>query len=125
MQDHLLHKKYTEPVRPFSKLELKEKRNSFFYHTNLSLPHVSHTKCGHLYLCKKFGKKFKTMKESDTTVDVGNCSVCWTIFHTDFNLKKVGGDLAKEYNDIIASKKSFTHYEIELEKFFHSWLYNK
>ena len=124
MQDHLLQKKYIEPTRPYSKLELKDLRKTFLYYSRLDLPHVCHSKCGHVYLCKKFGKKFKEMKELNVT-DVGNCSVCWVLFHTDFNIKKIGRDLAEEYKHIIQSQQSFTHYEVELEKFFHSWLYNK
>ena len=64
------------------------------------------------------------MQENNENNDIGNCSVCWKISHTEFILKQIARDLAAEYYDIINNNKlPKTHYEIELENFFHSWLY--
>ena len=48
--------------------------------------------------------------------------MCWKLQHTDFILKQFGEDLAAEYYDSINNEK-LTHYKMELENFFHSWLY--
>ena len=65
------------------------------------------------------------MKEQNSTTDIGNCSVCWALYHTDYSIKNIALDLAKEYKNLLDTEKPFGHYEIELENFFHSWLYNK
>ena len=122
---HILLQKYKELDRPISKYELKflQKQNKILL--NLSHMHIKHENCNHTYLCKRFGKKFKLLQENNLDQDIGNCSVCWKIYHTDFLLKKIANDLAAEYAHVISTKKEeeFSYYEIELEKIFHSWLY--
>ena len=122
--NNILLRKYVEPNRPVCKLELNNLRKSYLGKLNLDFPAVYHNKCEHQYLCKKYGKKKQQMEELNSTVDIGNCSVCWALYHTPFEMKYIATDLAKEYKNIL-EKKEFNHYEIELEKFFHSWLYKK
>ena len=123
-QSHILLQKYIEPNRPFCKLELSNRRKFYLDELNLDFPPVYHSKCEHQYLCKRYGKKKQLMKELNSTTDIGNCSVCWALHHTPFDMKYIVYDLSKEYKHIL-EKKIFNHYEIELEKFFHSWLYKK
>ena len=115
--------KYKELNRPISQFELDHKLKTNRYSLNLSDLHAEHSNCKHLYLCKRFGKKFKELQENNSNKDIGNCSVCWKISHTDFIQRQIAKDLAMEYYEIIKNSTPFTHYETELEKFFHSWLY--
>jgi len=125
MQTHVLTRKYCESERPYCKLELSDRRKAYMDKLNIDFPHIYHNKCDHTYLCKKYGKKKQRMQELDSTIDVGNCSVCWALYHTPFDMKHIAHDLAKEYKQCVENKKIFNYYEIELENFFHSWLYNK
>ena len=122
--ENILEKKYTEPLRPYSKLELNFLRNNLYKLLNISSKGIKHDRCEHFYYCKKYGKKFNEISNNNN--DIGNCSVCWSIFNTDKPYKNIAKDLSKEYADIFdTDRKIFTHYEIELENLFYNWLYQK
>ena len=127
--DNLLARKYKKPRRPYSKTELKEFRKNLHKKIKLSDISILHTKCDHKYLIKLNGRKFTTITEnkdySKNNLDIGNCSVCWKIFNTDKKYKKNAKDLTKEYKDVLEISKEFGHYEIELEKLFYDWLYQR
>ena len=57
--ENILEKKYIEPSRPYSKLELNFSRNNLYQLLNISNKGIKHSKCGNFYYCKKYGKKFK------------------------------------------------------------------
>ena len=59
----ILTTKYVEPTRPYCNRELNDLRKLYLDKLNLDLPHVFHNKCGHKYLCKKYGKKKQQMKD--------------------------------------------------------------
>ncbi len=123
LEQHLLLTKYKDIERPISQYELQQREKSNRFKLNLSNLYIQHAECKHTYLCKRFGKKYKELQESNENNDIGNCSVCWKISHTEFILKQIARDLAAEYYHIVNNKLPKTHYEIELENFFHSWLY--
>ena len=127
--DNLLERKYCVPCRPYSKIELQDFRQKLKKKLKLSDISLLHTKCGHKYLIKLNGRKYSTITEnpdySKNSENIGNCSVCWKIFNTDNKYKKIAKDLAKEYKDILDSSIEFGHYEIELEKLFYDWLYQR
>ena len=121
--EHILLEKYIELNRPISQYELKflQKQNKFLL--NLSNFYIKHPTCNHTYLCKRFGKKFNLLQDNNSNSDIGNCSVCWKIYHTEFLLQQIASNLAIEYAQIISKNSPVSHYEIELEKNFHYWLY--
>ena len=124
----ILLRKYNELDRPTCNYEIKFRSRTNKFALNLSNIHIIHDKCKHCYLCKRFGKKYQQYHENkesqvNTNTDIGNCSVCWKISHTDFILKKIAENLAKEYYDSIINNDELTYYKMELENFFHSWLY--
>ena len=121
---YLLEKKYVPPDRPYSMTEIQEVRLKNMVDKNLYFQPLSYSGCHHIYFCKKYGKKYNEIKENKTTIDIGNCSVCWSLFNVDKQFKKIGFDLASEYADIISNDITFTHYELMLEKLFYNWLYN-
>ena len=127
--DNLLAKKYVEPKRPYSKAELTDFRKNLHKKFKLSDINIFHTKCGHKYLIKLNGKKFSIIMQdknkSENNVDIGNCSVCWKIFNTDNKYKRNAIDLSREYKDILDFTENFGYYEIELEKLFYDWLYQR
>ena len=127
--DNLLAKIYKKPQRPYSKTELKDFRKNLHKKMRLSDITISHTNCGHKYFIKLNGRKYSIITEnpdySKNNEDFGNCSVCWKIFNTDNKYKNCGKDLAREYKDILDSSEEFDHYEIELEKLFYDWLYQR
>ena len=121
---YLLLKPYKSLDRPISKYEINYRMNKNKTKLHLSNVYIKHETCGHCYLCKKFGKKYKEYNEyKENGTDIGNCSVCWKIQHTDFMLKQIAKDLAAEYYDDVNNNEDLTHYKMELENFFHSWLY--
>lgn len=119
---HILLTKYKELNRPVSQYELDYMQKNNRLRLNLSNKFIKHEDCKHTYLCRRFGKKFKLLQEDNLNKDIGNCSVCWRISHTEFMFKGLANDLANEYS-CIACKSKKTHYDIELENFFHFWLY--
>ena len=122
---NILNKKYLEPSRPFSQIELKENRNLFFKKNNISDLYVLHSKCNHTYKIKNNGKKYKLLIENENeNKDIGNCSICWKLYDTERQYKKIARDLIAEYTEIM-NKKVYDHYETELEKLFYNWLYQK
>ena len=120
---HILLEKYKELNRPVSQYELKYLQKNYRFGLNLSNLHITHADCKHTYLCRRFGKKFKELQEDDSNRDIGNCSVCWKISHTEFILKQIAKDFADEYYHITTNNTPDTYYKIQLEKNFHSWLY--
>ena len=120
---HILLEKYEELDRPISQYELNYLQKNNRFALNLSDLYITHSNCNHTYLCRRFGKKFKILQEDNSNNDIGNCSVCWHISHTEFILKQIATDLATEYADMVAKDSKPTFYKIALEKFFHSWLY--
>ena len=127
--DNILASKYKSPLRPYSKAELKEFRKNLFKKFKLSDINILHTKCNHKYLIKLNGKKYLQItgdeNYSKDNVDVGNCSICWKIFNTESQYKRIAQDLVLEYKDILESDNPKNHYEIELEKLFYNWLYQR
>ena len=127
--ENILASKYKSPQRPYSKAELIEFRKNLLKKFKLSDINILHTKCNHKYLIKLNGKKYLQITENENhskdNVDVGNCSVCWKIFNTESRYKRIAQDLAMEYKDILESDNPKNHYEIELEKLFYNWLYQR
>ena len=119
---HILLTKYKELDRPISQYELNYLQKNNRFHLNLSNKFIKHADCKHKYLCRRFGKKFKLLQEDNSNTDIGNCSACWRISHTEFMFKGLANDLANEYSNLTDTLKK-KHYNIELENFFHFWLY--
>ena len=104
LEQHLLLKKYKTIERPISQYELQQCEKSNRFKLNLSNLYIQHAECKHTYLCKRFGKKYKELQENIENNDIGNCSVCWKISHTEFIFKQIARDLAAEYYSIVNNK---------------------
>lgn len=109
--------------RPYSQIELQDKRNQLYKNLNLSTKKVYHQKTNYFYLVKLNGKKEKEMIEKNS-LDVGNCSVTWKLLKTPEEHKTTITNLINNYMDNFYNEPSqLTPYLVTLENKFYTWLY--
>ena len=113
--------------RPYSQLELSKNRSNLWSDLNLSRVSISHSRCNHSYYVKFNGKKFKDAKDQNSTIDVGNCSVCWKLRKTPRYLSNRSRSLVEHYMNVLAfqqaNKNYLTFEDSQIEKIFYVWLY--
>lgn len=121
-----LESKYIEATRPYSQKELQINTEMLYKKLRIGKTVAHHTKCQHFYLVKKNGRKEKEIIESNTDVDVGNCSVCWKINKTPKNLKNSAIELTNEFMNRLYTKPEYLTYNLlDLETTFYNWLYEE
>ena len=111
--------------RPYSENELFEKRDYLYKNLNLSDTIIYHDKCNHFYHVRKNGKKEKNILENIKCDE--NCSVCWKINKTKYK-KNIAIDLVYDYSSVFYDKGNCSINninDINLEKEFYYWLYEK
>ena len=136
----ILENSYEAPDRPISKSELISTRKKNINMLKLSTEYlIRHSKCNHVYLCKKYGKKEKLLLEMKSenkdnvvdnvvvdNVDIGNCSVCWKINRTPKDLKYTARSVVNTYmkeHPNMENENNLNHFTVELERVFYHWLY--
>ena len=122
----VLEKKYKEPDRPYSQLELKSMRENNRFSLYIGKVRAHHLKCGHFYLTKYNGKKEKEIIQNGNNPDTGNCSVCWKLGKTPKHLYKSAKSLVGYYNSNFYEEPKFLTYDMvtgELD--FYTWLYEE
>jgi hypothetical protein len=80
-----------------------------------------HPDCNHFYLVKKKGKK-----ESDILTDnnPGNCSVCWNLMKTPYDLKDKAEMLIEGYiSEFRVPPDHLTYELLDLETTYYRWIY--
>ena len=122
--DSCLYNEWVEPERPYSQRELDTLENDFFEKMQLSTElSTLHNGCGHAYLVKKNGAKFKDLLAEPEMRDVGNCSVCWKLGRTPRELRYLANDFIRIYNLEASTRKTF--YDYQVKRTFYTWLYNE
>jgi len=126
--DSILYTEWVEPNRPYSQLELTEMEERLFRNLQLSTMHTFHEECGHSYFVKNGGLKYKQLLEQGDGADLGNCSVCWKLHNTPYNLNTLCVDFVNLHSKVIeehqtVDRKSLFNYQIF--KIFYTWLYNE
>jgi hypothetical protein len=114
---------YAEPLRPYSRIELKETRDRAYRGMRLSKTRAHHKRCNHFYYVRENGRKEKEMIESKTS-DCGNCSVCWKLGKTPRVQQDEATSLVNTYcNEFHTEPEQLTFTMVELEVSFYTWLY--
>ena len=108
--ESVLYSHIPEGNRPYSQNELRDLHTDFFVNEmNLSLTdRASHSKCGHEYYVKNFGTKYKQMRETQQTRDVGKCSVCWKQRNYPRSLKEPLAFIVNAYQDRLKKTSTFS-----------------
>jgi hypothetical protein len=119
---HILLQNYIPPTRPYSQLELLDVQCQLYNDMKLN-PTVfaHHPDCNHFYLVKKKGKK-----ESDILTDnnPGNCSVCWNLMKTPYDLKDKAEMLIEGYiSEFRVPPDHLTYELLDLETTYYRWIY--
>ncbi len=118
--DSVLNTEWTPPDRPYSQNELKDMEMVFKRHLQLSDISVHHPECGHSYLIKKNGLRYKKILEDPN--DIGNCSMCWKLSRTPKGLKEKVWEFI-ELNKPEDRRRTFFHFSVF--KIFYTWLYDE
>ena len=127
MSVSVLETSYVEAKRPYSQMELNDKRGKLFNDFRLGKTKATHKKCKHFYYVKANGRKEKDILEQSNG-DCGNCSVCWKLHRTPHELKDNAKNLILEYQSMFATEEELTHltYDmIDVETCFYKWLCNE
>ncbi len=123
----VLETSYVEPKRPYSQMELNDKRNKLFADFRLGKTKAIHKKCKHFYYVKANGRKEKDILEQ-ADVDCGNCSVCWKLHRTPYELKDNAKNLIYEYQTLYQTEEEsmpLTYDMLDVENCFYKWLCNE
>lgn len=119
----ILEKDYIPQLRPYSQDELKNMQTTLYKTLRIGDVFANHESCGHFYRVKNNGRKEKEIKES-SSVNCGNCSVCWKFKNTPKNIQNIASDMIKSYcNDFGKDNFYLTYDLIDLESVFYQWLY--
>lgn len=117
---------YKTQDRPYSQNELKDQRDILYKKLRLSKIVARHEECGHFYLVKTNGKKYKQIVENNYEYIENNCSVCWKCSKTYKKDKNNVYDLIENY--MIEFSKDYNNLTFRLnnlEEAFYTWLYSK
>ena len=122
----VLENEYIEPTRPYSQNELKDLRMRLYRKLRLSKHIAYHSYCKHFYRVKKNGRKEKEIIDKKSN-NVGNCSVCWKLSRTNRHLLITARDVVSAYNEEYwkEEKNYLTYSNLDLERVFYTWLYEK
>jgi hypothetical protein len=125
MTTSVLEKTYLEPDRPFSQKELQFSQKSNRRQLRLGDVQAAHSKCGHMYLTKRNGRKEKEIVETGTS-DTGNCSVCWKMSKTPRHLRTPAKQLINHYNNLYGNPYEYLTFDmIDTETDYYKWLYEE
>jgi hypothetical protein len=124
MSHNILDQEYIPPNRPYSQLELLDNQSQFYNDTKLNpLIFAHHQNCGHFYLVKKNGKKERDILNDN---NAGNCSVCWNLMNTPYDLKDKAERLIEGYMSEFRVPPDYLTYELlDLEMTYYRWIYTK
>jgi hypothetical protein len=105
--------------RPYSQNELNELETRYLLRLGIKSKshYVYHENCGHHYLIKENGNKFRLLENSDSR-DVGTCSVCWKLR----NSNKKNSSIVNDYHSDNPRKQTLE--SLQTLKSFYNWLYN-
>jgi hypothetical protein len=118
-----VEKGYTEPDRPFSRLELMQLRNDLDKHLRIGNVLAQHKKCKHWYRVRINGKKAKQISEEKVN-DCGNCSICWKVNTVPKNMRQNTWGMVNEYLNVWKNDQDvLSHYAVNIESVFYRWLY--
>lgn len=121
----VLENEYIEPTRPYSQNELKELQKKLYRKLRLSKHIAYHSYCKHFYRVKKNGHKEKEIIDKKSN-NIGNCSVCWKLSKTNNYLVETAHDVVAAYSQEFWDKKNYlTYCNLDLERVFYTWLYEK
>src|SRR6056300_810615 len=121
----VLENEYIEPTRPYSQNELKDLRMRLYSKLRLSKHIAYHSYCKHFYRVKKNGRKEKEIIDKKTN-NIGNCSVCWKLSRVNNDLFRTARDVVAAYSEEFwEEKKYLTYSNLDLERVFYTWLYEK
>lgn len=121
----ILEYDYVEPERPYSQKELQYNRDKVFSKLRVGNTRAHHKRCEHFYFVKENGRKENEINKINDC-DIGNCSVCWKFNNTPKYLKSRVKNLINSYCSKFYDKPLYlSHYDLELEKVFYKWLYEK
>ena len=113
----ILKTEWYEPSRPYSKLEIADLYAEISNRLGLSDLNVYHEECGHSYLVKKNGNKYKQLVETN---EKGNCSICWKFRKTPRFLHEA----AQEFISLVDPSKQ-TYLGCTVYRIFYTWLYQE
>ena len=119
---HILLQNYEPPTRPYSQLELMDLQSQFYQEMKLNpVVFAHHPECNHFYLVKKKGKKEQDILENN---NAGNCSVCWNLIKTPYELKSKAESLIDGYmSDFRVPQDTLSYELLDLETTFYRWIY--
>lgn len=120
----VLETEYTGPSRPYSIRELQDKQENLYNKLRIGKIIAYHKNCGHFYYTRKNGRKEKEIARN-SSIDSGNCSVCWKLFKTDEHLKDKACSLVQKFSTKFSYMPHLTHENVFLENVFYEWLYGK
>ena len=119
---------YVPPNRPYSQKELCYLRGVLKKKLRLGTNLVTHTMCNHSYLVREISRKEKELKEKNSNEDIGNCSVCWKLRNTPYELKSTAGSLVNTFCNSVFAKEAdpdtrLSFDLLDLESVYYHWLY--
>lgn len=117
-----LDKEYIEASRPYSMEELRNIQNKLYSQLRIGKIIASHKNCGHFYYTRKNGRKEKEIA-SNKSIDVGNCSVCWKLSHTEEHLMQKAADVVEKFSTNFFHMPHLTYENMFLEDMYYKWLY--
>jgi hypothetical protein len=128
----VLNSEYIPQSRPYSNKELAFLRSELRRRVKLGTHMVYHARCKHFYYTKENSRKEKEVLESGQN-NVGNCSVCWRLSKTPYDLRNKAYDLVDEYmylfrdegNPNDAEKPKITYDSVDIENIYYRWLYTE
>ena len=121
----ILDSEYIPAERPYSQLELEQKRQKLYKTLHLSKKMAWHEKTHYFYFVKQNGRKEKEMIEKNCC-DIGNCSVSWKLSKTPNNQRQKALNLVSEYTDRFQTEPEYLTYDlVDLEYTFYNWLYDE
>jgi hypothetical protein len=121
----ILESEFIGSTRPYSQNELRVMSKNIHNNANLGKIMAKHSKCGHIYITKKNGRKEKEIIQQNSS-DVGKCSVCWKISKTPITLRDKAKNLVDDYyNNFNNNIDFFSYQKVDLENAYYKWLYEE
>jgi len=122
-----------DSYRPYSQLELRDKRNNNMRRIKINNDlYVLHDTCRHFYKVKRYSKKERDIKESGSNYNVGNCSLCWSMKNNYRDMdEEFFENTLPDYLDIFYPEASdgekihLTPYAVDIENTVLRWINNQ
>ena len=122
----ILLEKFPEAARPYCQRELRDMRVDTKHSLRLSDHQAEHPKSRYFYYVKRGGRKEEQLNQQPDKRNVGSCSVCWKLEHTDPELRDYAMDLINNYMYTFEKEPDMLTFDkVMLERFFYTWLYEK